>query len=937
MHKHSLAAIIATLAMVTPLTAYSQGSWLPYGTTGASDVAINPTGVVWLIGREPHSIRTTLVLGVTSFALPVSRANPARVAVDLNGFPWLVNSDGTVWHWVRNSAGAESWIQQPIKAIDIAVGASGAVWAIGTDKHVMRLDGDAWEPTSGTGVKIAVDPSGNPWVVNADGQISKYSGASWSTLPGTASAITIAPNGTVFILGPVRVHGGFEILRLNGSAWEPIVGGGATAIAAGSQAVYAAQDTSTNLVLMSTNTALRVDRGSPGSSTAVAASSVNSSNNGNAAGAATGVTSAVVAAPNGSPTTGAGSSGTVDAAHGSTGSTTTPAAAPQPGSSTAGKIGGLLGGLLSAGASAAAPIAGAVAEGAAAGAVKGAIPTTIGLPIPVSAPGAGGLLSAGSSAAASARSAGSPASAGSSAPGAHGASQPKLDLKNMGMRPLPQPPVPGNLICPIIGAGSRLAKSCSLVKQAAHLLSPAPPTGCAAPSFADPRNGGECWSCPMSFVRSGSSVDAKNACWKPVSDNLSQKVDTQYSVATQTNGCSLLKAVIGFGTAFRNGGECWACPLGLVRSMSTMNARAVRNFAECATGKNASQIIYQLAQYPESGVYRFMPGLLQMALADPKAVDAFLFERANGDSALKKKLWANMIADPAGSAELKALLFASLLTVAEKPDSGLAATDAVHEFETYVHDRRSYVANEAAHIYTRWQDVNAFAQAAKRSGGIGGIAAKVVGAGSNYGALAWSGAIPDSAGAAFIVASAALARLGSSRHSVDSLVKDRVSSFDLAYLNPVTKALENRLDLIHDNDSAMVERASTLSRLVESAKALKSAEAAMISTTLLNGAVGFRKDVSTLIDNGKSMADSSYAAEIGKAVSVKDMLESRKPEELQSLMLYWALATSPHRAGDVIGKGLMTGTELCSSNAWTTAECTTAKEMVAAAARAVGQ
>ncbi len=52
---------------------------------------------------------------------------PSRVAVALNGFPWLLTADGSVWHWIKTSAGKEDWVQVPLKAIDIAVGATGAV------------------------------------------------------------------------------------------------------------------------------------------------------------------------------------------------------------------------------------------------------------------------------------------------------------------------------------------------------------------------------------------------------------------------------------------------------------------------------------------------------------------------------------------------------------------------------------------------------------------------------------------------------------------------------------------------------------------------------------------------------------------------------------------------------------------------------------------
>src|SRR4026209_1394101 len=71
MRMSSIARIVAGLAVLaTAGSAHAQGSWLPYGTLGASDIAVNPNGVVWLIGRDARSLRTALVLAETRFDTP---------------------------------------------------------------------------------------------------------------------------------------------------------------------------------------------------------------------------------------------------------------------------------------------------------------------------------------------------------------------------------------------------------------------------------------------------------------------------------------------------------------------------------------------------------------------------------------------------------------------------------------------------------------------------------------------------------------------------------------------------------------------------------------------------------------------------------------------------------------------------------------------------
>jgi hypothetical protein len=135
----------------------------------------------------------------------------------------------------------------------------------------------------------------------------------------------------------------------------------------------------------------------------------------------------------------------------------------------------------------------------------------------------------------------------------------------------------------------------------------------------------------------------------------------------------------------------------------------------------------------------------------------------------------------------------------------------------------------------------------------------------------------------------------------------------------------------------MIKGATTLSRLADGAMVLKSAEGAMIATTLVSAAIEISKGVMTLIEKDKAdAAYGSYVSEMDRPVTVKQLVESADPEDQQSLLLYWALATSPYKVGDKVGTGRMTSAELCASNAWTTAQCATAKEMITAAAKAAG-
>jgi hypothetical protein len=927
MRFRSLARTVVFLAsLILAGSAHAQGSWLPYGTLGASDITVTPSGVVWLIAREPHSIRTSLVLGVTRFFTPDGM--PARIAADVNGFPWLINTDGSVWHYTRGEGSKESWVPISIKAIDIAVGANGSVWVVDTDHHVVRLNGDKRESIGGSAVRIAVDPSGNPWVVNAKGEISQWTGSSWKNHPGTANDIAVAPDGSIFILGTTPVHGGYEVLRLNGSEWQHIVGGGGVAIAAGSQAVFVAQDSTTGIVLSSATNRLRTIDGM------IAAASPDAIPNANPVRIDAGANSSAASPTKSNDVSTSPSSSNAAAARSNDQGNDKGGSIPGSGvvSGAVGLLGGLLGkaapvaaGVAVTAVGAANPVpspqavaaaAGAAAGGAAAGAALGAAGDLI--------PGGGG-------------GAGNPASTGNGTQPDKSKKlndQPDKSVLNRLLNsapPLPQIPVPGKLTCPIVGAGMAMEKLCEIGRDALKLRF-APPSQCAAPAFEESRNGGECWVCPATFMRnSASPVDSANACQNPGK--------AQFSVATLVSGCSTYKAPPGYGTPFRdspNGSECYVCPLPFKWSFATVTHLSKGDLAACV-GKGRDLVLWQLGQYPETGAYRFMPGLLSIALADPKAVDAFLNIRAKGDSILKRELWAKMIADPSSSPELKALLFASLLKVAKQDTVSALAKQTLGEFESYMRSRRFYVAQEALRMYRKAREVDsAYVKLASDSGGIRGAAVDAAqAAATDFKTYAWSGVMPDSSGTAFVLASEALARLGAP-NGLDSAVTARTA--DLAEsLAPVTDALEKNLEVLQDKRDDVKNAASAVSTVVDQVKSLKSADPSLIKSTLLGSAMKVSNGVLSLLGKDQLAAQyEKYLEQMNAPLRVKEMLESTVADEKQTLMLYWALATSPHKAAQALGEGTMTGVELCSSDAWTAAQCSAAKTMIAAAAKAAG-
>jgi hypothetical protein len=122
---------------------------------------------------------------------------------------------------------------RPGTATDIAVGANGSVWLIGTNVvgdgyGIYHWNGSAWAAFSGGAVTVAVGPDGNPWVINSVHQIFHWSGAGWVKYPGSATDIAVGANGSVWLIGTNVVGDGYGIYHWNGSAWATVSGGAVT-------------------------------------------------------------------------------------------------------------------------------------------------------------------------------------------------------------------------------------------------------------------------------------------------------------------------------------------------------------------------------------------------------------------------------------------------------------------------------------------------------------------------------------------------------------------------------------------------------------------------------------------------------------------------------------------------------------------------------------
>jgi Tectonin domain len=132
------------------------------------------------------------------------------------------------------AASAQEWQQLDGAARDVAVGANGDVWVVGTNEApggygVWRRDGSAWTPTMGAGVRVAVGPTGEGWVINDTQEIFRI-GADGAAVrvSGKAHDIGVGADGTVWVIGATAETGGYGVYRSadSGRTWSKIPGAG---------------------------------------------------------------------------------------------------------------------------------------------------------------------------------------------------------------------------------------------------------------------------------------------------------------------------------------------------------------------------------------------------------------------------------------------------------------------------------------------------------------------------------------------------------------------------------------------------------------------------------------------------------------------------------------------------------------------------------------
>ncbi len=189
--------IVQTAEVGGQIWRYTGSEWIKMPGGDAKDIGIGADGSVWLIGAGtgPGGNRTWKWDPASNGWLDMG-GNGARIAVDPQGNAWMVQTadvGGQIWRYTGSS-----WVKMTGgSAVDIGIGADGAVWLAGAGtgpggNRIYEWTGAGWEFMSGHGVSISVSKEGIPWMV----QSLDYQGTVWAGVVPTHVSRHVVPDVT---------------------------------------------------------------------------------------------------------------------------------------------------------------------------------------------------------------------------------------------------------------------------------------------------------------------------------------------------------------------------------------------------------------------------------------------------------------------------------------------------------------------------------------------------------------------------------------------------------------------------------------------------------------------------------------------------------------------------------------------------------------------
>lgn len=217
---------------------------------------------------------------------------------------------------------------------------------------------------------------------------------------------------------------------------------------------------------------------------------------------------------------------------------------------------------------------------------------------------------------------------------------------------------------------------------------------CESGTIFDPRNGGECWRCPTGALRTVFPVDQAQACERPAG--------VRYAEATKT---STMTCRPGEHFDPIEGGSCWTCPDGFSRTASPVNGdKACRN----------ASMLWKSTPFPEPGLFtldgaadvlyevvRTNPALVRDALNAAAATVA----KQSGVSVVQARstLAKEMVQAPGTSVVAQGLVLTRLIAAASEPARASSGERRlIAAFAAHIQAKRTHIARDRLAAYDNW-------------------------------------------------------------------------------------------------------------------------------------------------------------------------------------------------------------------------------------------
>ena len=137
----------------------------------ARDIAVGNDSV-WALGCKQSGAKDFEILSWQGSQWNRVEGAAARIAVEPNGTPWIVNSSGQIY-----KRSGDSWQQVSGCAKEIGVGENSSAWILGCKSagaggfEILSRQGSKWTTLPGAATGIAVEPNGTPWVISIEGKV----------------------------------------------------------------------------------------------------------------------------------------------------------------------------------------------------------------------------------------------------------------------------------------------------------------------------------------------------------------------------------------------------------------------------------------------------------------------------------------------------------------------------------------------------------------------------------------------------------------------------------------------------------------------------------------------------------------------------------------------------------------------------------------------